>query len=72
MKVLPIDPEQSPLVILDLLFKLKIKDVMTSPVFTVPRRSTLRDVRATILTCSMMSLAKTVLGNLSSTTSLIS
>lgn len=45
MKVLPIDPEQSPLVIVDLLFKLKIKDVMTSPVITVTRRDTLRTVQ---------------------------
>lgn len=45
MKVLPIDPEQSPLVILDLLFKLKIKDVMTTPVITVSRRDTMRAVQ---------------------------
>lgn len=45
MKVLPIDAEQSPLVILDLLFKLKIKDVMTTPVITAARRDTLRTVQ---------------------------
>jgi len=27
MKTIPVNPEQSPLVILDLLFKMKIKDV---------------------------------------------
>ncbi|MDZ4198774.1 MAG: CBS domain-containing protein [Kiritimatiellia bacterium] len=45
MKVLPIETEQSPLVILDLLFKLKIKDVMTSRLITATRRDTLRTVQ---------------------------
>ncbi len=45
MKTMPVNPEQSPLVILDLLFKLKIKDVMSSPVLTVSRKSSLRKVQ---------------------------
>jgi len=34
MKPITVNTEQSPLVILDLLFKLKVKDVMSSPVIT--------------------------------------
>jgi CBS domain-containing protein len=45
MKTIPVNPEQSPLVILDLLFKLKIKDVMSSPVITAVRKDSLRTVQ---------------------------
>jgi len=42
MKTIPVNPEQSPLVILDLLFKLKIKEVMSTPVITAARKDSLR------------------------------
>jgi len=45
MKALPVNQEQSPLVILDLLFKLKIKDVMSSPVITAMRKDSMRKVQ---------------------------
>ncbi len=45
MKVLPVNPDQSPLVVFDLLLKLKIKDVMTRKVITVRRDNTLRTVQ---------------------------
>ncbi len=45
MKTLSINPDQSPLVVLDLLFKLKIKDVMTAEVITVQRSDSLRTVQ---------------------------
>ncbi len=45
MKALPVNPDQSPLVVLDLLFKLKIKDVMTAEVITVKRTDSLRKVQ---------------------------
>lgn len=45
MKTLPVNPDQSPLVVLDLLFKLKIKDVMTAEVITVQRSDRLRKVQ---------------------------
>ncbi len=45
MKALPVNPDQSPLVVLDLLFKLKIKDVMTAEVITVQRTDSLRKVQ---------------------------
>ncbi len=43
---LPIPPDQSPLVLLDLLFKMRIKDVMSSTVITVTRSQTLREAQA--------------------------
>jgi CBS domain-containing protein len=43
---LPIPPDQSPLVLLDLLFKMRIKDVMSSAVITVTRSQTLREAQA--------------------------
>ena len=43
---LPIPPDQSPLVLLDLLFKMRIKDVMSASVITVARANTLRDAQA--------------------------
>ena len=45
MKTFPVKPDQSPLVILDLLFRLKVKDVMTSSVITVARGDSLRSVQ---------------------------
>jgi CBS domain-containing protein len=39
---LPIPPDQSPLVLLDLLFKMRIRDVMSSTLITVSRQDTLR------------------------------
>ncbi len=45
LKTLPVNPDQSPLVVLDLLFKLKIKDVMTTEVITVKRTDSLRTVQ---------------------------
>lgn len=45
MKTFPVKPDQSPLVILDLLFRLKVKDVMTSSVITVARQDSLRSVQ---------------------------
>ena len=45
MKTLPVNPDQSPLVVLDLLFKLKIKDVMTAKVITIRRSDSLRKVQ---------------------------
>jgi len=45
VNVLPISPEQSSLVILDLLFKLKIKEVMTTTLITAPRGASLRDIQ---------------------------
>jgi CBS domain-containing protein len=47
---LPIPPDQSPLVLLDLLFKMRIKDVMSSTVLTVTRAHTLRDAQALMKT----------------------
>lgn len=46
MKVLPIETESSPLVILDLLFKLKVRDVMTHGVISAERKDPLRKVQA--------------------------
>ena len=43
---LPIPPDQSPLVLLDLLFKMRIRDVMSSPPITVARADTLRQAQA--------------------------
>ncbi len=45
MKPITVNTEQSPLVILDLLFKLKVKDVMSSPVITASRRDSLRKIQ---------------------------
>ena len=43
---LPIPPDQSPLVLLDLLFKMRIKDVMSSDLITAARSDTLRQAQA--------------------------
>ncbi len=42
---LPVPADQSPLVLLDLLYKLKIRDVMTTPPITVTRKDPLRLAR---------------------------
>jgi CBS domain-containing protein len=43
---LPIPPDQSPLVLLDLLFKMRIRDVMSSKLITIARSGTLRQAQA--------------------------
>lgn len=43
---LPIPPDQSPLVLLDLLFKMRIRDVMSSTLITVTRADTLRQAQS--------------------------
>jgi CBS domain-containing protein len=43
---LPIPPDQSPLVLLDLLFKMRIRDVMSSNLITIARSGTLRQAQA--------------------------
>ncbi|MBM4155596.1 MAG: CBS domain-containing protein [Lentisphaerae bacterium] len=50
MPVLPLTSEQSPLVLLDLLFKLKVRDVMTTDLVTARRADTLRYVQALMKT----------------------
>lgn len=45
MRVVPIIPSQSPLLLLELLFKLRIRDVMTRDLITVRRADTLRTVQ---------------------------
>lgn len=42
---IPFDPNQSPLVLLDLLFKLRIRDVMSTRLITARRTDTLRHVQ---------------------------
>jgi CBS domain-containing protein len=44
-QTIPISPDDSPPIILDLIYKLKVKDVMTAELFTVGPGSTLRDVQ---------------------------
>ncbi len=43
---LPIPPDQSPLVLLDLLFKMRIKDVMSTALVTAARAHTLREAQS--------------------------
>ncbi|MFO7536291.1 MAG: CBS domain-containing protein [Kiritimatiellia bacterium] len=43
---LPIPPDQSPLVLLDLLFKMRIRDVMTTTLLTVARGDSLRHAQS--------------------------
>lgn len=45
MRKLPINPDQSPLLVLELIYKLKIKDVMTTEVVTARRDDTMRKVQ---------------------------
>jgi CBS domain-containing protein/anti-sigma regulatory factor (Ser/Thr protein kinase) len=45
MRIVPINTEQSPLLLLELLFKLRIRDVMTRDLITVTRHDTLRRVQ---------------------------
>ncbi len=45
MKILPLDPEQSPLLIFDLLFKLKVRDVMSTQLVTITPEATLRSAQ---------------------------
>ncbi len=45
MRKLPINPDQSPLLVLELIYKLKIKDVMTTEVVTAQRNDTMRRVQ---------------------------
>lgn len=45
MNPIPISAEQSPLLFLELLYKLRVRDVMVSELITVPRKSTMRDVQ---------------------------
>ena len=45
MKLIPINPQESPAVILELIYRLKIKDVMTSHVLTKPRQTSLRAIQ---------------------------
>ncbi len=50
MSVLPINSDQPPLVLQDLLFKLKVRDVMTTDVITVRRADTMRYAQALMKT----------------------
>ncbi|MFP4417119.1 MAG: CBS domain-containing protein [Chitinispirillaceae bacterium] len=45
MRKLPINPDQSPLLVLELIYKLKIKDVMTTEVVTACRDDSMRKVQ---------------------------
>lgn len=45
MKLIPINPQESPTVILELIYRLKIKDVMTREVLTKPRPTPLREIQ---------------------------
>ena len=42
---IPISPDDSPPIILDLIYKLKVKDVMTTALATVPPAATMREVQ---------------------------
>lgn len=45
VKLIPINPRESPAVILELIYRLKIKDVMTRTVLTASREETLRNIQ---------------------------
>lgn len=45
MQMIPISPYNSPTVILELIYRLKVKDVMTKSVVTVPLKTSMREVQ---------------------------
>lgn len=45
MRIVPINAEQSPLLILELIFKLRVRDIMTRELVTAARRDTMRHIQ---------------------------
>jgi len=45
MKTLPLTTEQSPLMILDLIFRMKVRDIMTTELITATRRASMKHIQ---------------------------